>query len=286
MPVTVADISSCELPAWVSRWVPHSGEALLGGHHDDIVLAAWRKREVALIKVVVRDLKDSHLSERVTQMYGRAFQALDDLDTPHLWRCWHYVPGIHRQVTMGEDRYMHFNAGRHAAYVARFGGEALGAQLPAATAVGWVGDDLVCHILAGRAPGSGVENPRQIPAYCYSSRYGPLPPCFARGTIVAHGHAQILLLAGTASVVGEDTRHDNDLAAQLHELCANLQVMCASAGATMSSLRAYVRHRADAAAVASALMDAFPRVRRIERMIADICRPDLLVEVEGVARIS
>ena len=27
-----------------------------------------------------------------------------------------------------------------------------------------------------------VENPRQIPAFRYSKRYGPIPPCFARAT--------------------------------------------------------------------------------------------------------
>ena len=33
-------------------------------------------------------------------------------------------------------------------------------------------------------PGTPVENPRQTPSWRYSSRYGPLPPCFSRATIV------------------------------------------------------------------------------------------------------
>ena len=130
----------------------------------------------------------------------------------------------------GLDRYMVFNAGRFAAFEDWFGRRRCSpATLPTASAVGigarGAGDPRARRRDAGRP----VENPRQVPAYRYSRRYGPLPPCFARGTIVrglpsdADGaDAPALLVGGTASIVGEDSLHDRDARQQALETFDNL----------------------------------------------------------------
>ena len=58
----------------------------------------------------------------------------------------------------------------------------------------------------------------------YSSRYGPLPPCFARGTIITHpvSGRRMLLAAGTASIRGEESVHVGDLRSQMRETLENL----------------------------------------------------------------
>ena len=80
---------------------------------------------------------------------------------------------------------MVFNAGRFEALSDWFGGPGrLPDSLPAASAVGHDGDDFAVHCLLLSRPGVAVENPRQVPAFRYSARYGPRPPCFARATVV------------------------------------------------------------------------------------------------------
>ena len=134
-----------------------------------------------------------------------------------------------------------------------------------------------------------VENPRQIPAWRYSSRFGPRPPCFARATIAELDGAHVLLIGGTASIVGETSVHEDDVRRQTAESLRNLAALVETAegpsgdaGRTLDrleSVRVYVRRPEDAAVVAEMVAALGPDV---ELVIADICRPELLVEIEAV----
>ena len=120
---------------------------------------------------------------------------------------------------------MVFNAGRYAAYHNWFNGRAeFEASMATATGVGYQGTDLVVHVLASDRRGTPVENPRQVQAYRYSSRYGPMPPCFARATIVRPNGtgASALLIGGTSSVRGEASMHVGDVSAQTRETLGNI----------------------------------------------------------------
>ena len=156
----------------------------------------------------------------------------------HPVRFWNFVPGIHADMGGGLDRYMVFNAGRYAAFEEWFGQAALFTRtVPTASAVGIGSGALAIHALGGRDAGLPVENPRQVPAYRYSARYGPIPPCFARGTIVRGlparpdegGDGPVLLVGGTASIVGEDSLHDRDARQQALETFENLAELVAAA---------------------------------------------------------
>ena len=43
----------------------------------------------------------------------------------------------------------------------------------------------------------------EIRLACHSTRYGPIPPCFSRATIATIGTRRLLLIGGTASIVGD-----------------------------------------------------------------------------------
>ncbi len=225
------------------------------------------------------------------------------------WRLWNYVPGIHRRATGAASRYEAFNEGRLAGYQEWGGLEVAGNRFAAASCVGHRGGDLVVHVLAGRAPAIPIENPRQIPPYCYSRRYGPVAPCFSRASLLEqeppawHGR-RTALVAGTASIVGEDTRHPGDVEAQLRETLLNLAWLSTTVAgerppsdaglgepargalARYGDLRAYVVRSEDADAVLSGLRQAFPGARHLELASADLCRPELLVEVEGILSLE
>jgi chorismate lyase/3-hydroxybenzoate synthase len=216
-------------------------------------------------------------------------------------RAWNAIPSITRVQSAGRDRYMAFNAGRHEAYEQLFQDrDALEQGIPTASAIGHDGEDLAISILGHNHPGQAIENPRQTPATRYSSRYGPTPPSFVRATVLPkQGETQQVLVAGTASVVGEDSCHPDDLVQQLDETYRNLATVLASAcdhatplqpdndGAQrlecFQNARVYVRHPHDFENVAVSVRSAMPTLKEIEFVHADICRPELLVEIEGVA---
>jgi chorismate lyase/3-hydroxybenzoate synthase len=201
---------------------------------------------------------------------------------------------------------MVFNAGRFKAFTEWYGPrDAFSRALPTASAVGIREGALVIHAVAADAPGQPIENPRQVPAYSYSDRYGPLPPCFARATLVdslAGGPGRLLLVGGTASLRGEDSIH-RDVRAQTSETFENLSKLLAAARAkagasdadtdidiaaslaAFSTLRVYIVRCEDADIVREMVMANVPQTTSVEFAQADLCRQELLVEIEGVARL-
>jgi chorismate lyase/3-hydroxybenzoate synthase len=216
-------------------------------------------------------------------------------------RFWNHVPHITEPADAGRDNYMVFNAGRFRAFSEMLGGAArFEREVATASATGHRGRDLVVHCLATTAAGVAVNNPRQVAPYHYSQRFGPLPPCFARATRMPPPRNDMLLVGGTASVRGEDSVHVDDLAAQLSETNVNLAALVAAGVdqkisppvkppkllATFGDLRVYFPHRRHEAEIEASVRKNFPNVRRLEMLHADLCRAELLVEIEGVADLA
>ena len=240
--------------------------------------------------------------ERATfDAYRALFDLLDTLGMPHPLRIWNTVPAINA-VQFGIERYRQFNIGRQHAFDACR--RALTGGVPAACALGSVvpvaGDappaaPLAIHFLASRTPADPVENPRQVSAYHYPAQYGPRAPTFARAAAWADDDAApVLFVSGTASIVGHRTVHHGDVVAQTRETVANLAAVLEQAARQGHgpfsladlSYRVYVRDADDAAAIAGigrVLREAAgPRVRPLF-VHADVCRDDLLVEIEASA---
>jgi chorismate lyase/3-hydroxybenzoate synthase len=235
------------------------------------------------------------------EAYSSIAAQLRDRAARYPVRFWNYIPDIHRPCGEGLDRYMCFNAGRFAACSDWLGGpDTFDRLLATGSGVGHGGEDLVIHALAAATPGVAVENPRQIPAYKYSRRFGPRPPCFARATVLsdpAGRRAPLLLVGGTASIRGEESIHVNDLRGQTLETFENLASLVRSATGAKDSnglsplaafreIRVYHFRDADRDAIAGIVAGAFPRHTRVEYARADLCRPELSVEIEGVAELG
>ncbi len=236
------------------------------------------------------------LHDRVRDAY-LAVAATLNAQQRHPLRFWNFVPRIHTPSGDGLDRYMVFNGGRFAACEHWHGSSNdFDHTLAAASGVGVLGEAMAIHCLAADTAGEPVENPRQVPAYRYSRRYGPRPPCFARATrlLTPVRGAWWLLVAGTASIRGEETMHVGDVAAQTVETLDNLDALLAAAemqrgtahsSARFTSLRVYIVRPDDLRAVRARIEQRYPDVRDVEFAQAEICRADLLVEIEGVAEL-
>jgi chorismate lyase / 3-hydroxybenzoate synthase len=206
---------------------------------------------------------------------------------PYWLRVWNYFSGITQGEGEGE-RYRRFNAGRYSA-VGLSG--SVSQNLPAASALGSDAGGFVLCALAGRRPAAQIENPRQVSAAHYPPRYGLRSPMFARAALVSNDVGAQLLVSGTASIVGHESLHADDPVAQLEETARNFDALIATAltagktGApyshvSLETLKVYLRTAQDYDRL-------LPRVRQLfgtdEPLVlrADICRRDLLVEIEG-----
>ena len=235
----------------------------------------------------INSLGKQDLERAVGDAYTRLLRGLNH---PHPLRIWNYLPRIVDPDQDGLDRYMRFNVGRYQAFKAFFGDAAdFGKVVPAASAVGHSGDELVIFALASRTAGQPITNPRQRTPYHYSKRFGPLPPCFARAMLVEHEQQRLLMIGGTASVRGEDSVHVGDLARQLEETAENLSALLAAAFkidgklSRLSRLRVYYVHSHDLTEIQASVSQWFRGQQPVEWLQADLCRSDLLVEIEGLA---
>jgi chorismate lyase/3-hydroxybenzoate synthase len=205
---------------------------------------------------------------------------------PHLLRIWNYLDGINRG-NGDDERYKLFCMGRAAGLRAL--GSSTDERFPAATCIGRRDGDPTLQIywLAGRSPGLPLENPRQLSAYRYPREYGPTPPSFSRAMLASD---RLVMISGTASIVGHASRHRGDVRAQLDETFTNLaNVLQRAAGAARgittrlgpeSLLKIYLRDESLLPEVAEFLRERVPSQTQYVVLHADVCRSELLVEID------
>ncbi len=285
-------IAAPEPPPWACEVAGYEADDL--GAVADLQIS--EHHGIRLISVVLREcgeLPPEGFQENVREGYRRIFRELQGF---HPMRFWNFIPDIGRRDGPEVDRYMTFNGARHDAFLELYGdAEALGRNLRTATAVGHDEPDLFIHCLAGEASSEAVENPRQIPAWQYSSTYGPKPPSFSRASIAQLGRDQPrkLLIGGTASIRGEASRHLEDLPKQITETIDNLGELIANTTedttaplSRLESLRVYRSPTIGEGRMESSLRSFLPADLKIEHRLATLCRTELLVEVEGTARLD
>lgn len=233
--------------------------------------------------------------ERVRELYENSLRFAWERGYTDLVRMWNLIGDITGPNADGVEIYRDFCVGRaqaFAAWGARF------PQLPAATGIGTLSPGVDLCLLATK-PGRTIhlENPRQTPAYEYPSRYGPRSPSFARGTFLRGPRAGSVFVSGTASIVGADTAHANDIARQTIETLRNIDVLVGSDNLDrhgvrgggygvkdLDQVKVYVRDREHVSVVRDICALVFPADSEIAYFNVDVCRAELLVEIEGVCR--
>ncbi|MGH8252849.1 MAG: tryptophan 7-halogenase, partial [Steroidobacteraceae bacterium] len=260
--------------------------ALLSGQRGAL---RFRSGADVLFGSLVLDERATPLHEVTSAGYAEIFAALDSLGFPHLLRVWNYFADINGATPRGE-RYHEFNTARRQAFVSA--GRAIEAQVPAACALGSAaGSPLLIYFIASKTAGHALENPRQLSAYRYPAEYGPDSPTFSRAMVSTALSGSCLFTSGTASILGHQTMHAGDVAAQTRESIANILELVAEANRVRGARRhaieemqfkVYVRHARDLDVVRQQIALHLPPRCPITFLQADVCRADLLVEIEAV----
>jgi enamine deaminase RidA (YjgF/YER057c/UK114 family) len=219
----------------------------------------------------------------------------------HVARQWNYIGNI-LEVKNGLQNYQIFNEVR-SEYYGRF---RTVSGFPAATGVGMKYGGVFIDFCAIKADDSikikPVDNPNQLNAYEYGQNVlrGLItkgktvknPPQFERALLLINGTVKNLFISGTASIIGQETIGKEDVREQTIVTIENIKKLTDierinklagnsdAISGRYSIVRIYVKNREDFNTVRDICNEHFPKTPAIY-IEADICRDDLLTEIEG-----
>jgi len=239
------------------------------------------------------ELDETHPAERARQAFGpaEAVLAQEGLTFGHVVRQWNYLEGmldVRRAEGQEIQGYQALNDVRTLVYDRAdfFAG------YPAATGIGQAAGGVIIEFLAldvsEGVEVTAVSNPKQIDAHAYSEDVlvgealpevtGKASPKFERAKRVARADEETVFVSGTASILGEKSVALGDVAEQTRVTLANIAALVANR--PLTRLRAYVKRTADIPVVREVCEAAYGPIPALY-VTADVCRDELLVELEG-----
>ena len=212
-----------------------------------------------------------------------------------IYRQWNYIPGI-TVLNDGSQNYQEFNDARSIFY----GSDEWPGGYPAATGIGTSAGGVVVEICAIKGESLAnlpIDNPLQIAAHNYSQQVldGKVIEQLSERSTPKFERARLLgntvLISGTAAIKGECSNYSNDAVEQAAEtmeimdrLTSKENIPVENNGSQYDLLRVYVKREQDIPAVKDYMQSHYPAAQK-HYLVADVCRPELLIEIEGVAHI-
>jgi enamine deaminase RidA (YjgF/YER057c/UK114 family) len=235
-------------------------------------------------------------------------------------RQWNYIGHI-TETENGMQHYQAFNEARARFYKSSDDWHERG--YPAATGIGMSIQGLIISLIAsiGTTPEVRIlpiDNPLQVAAHHYSQAklVGdeqqeratissgmkdtaisiPLAtPKFERGKILLNQQSGLCYVSGTAAIRGEESMHSLNAELQTRQTIENINFLISEENlrpvgitdfvTTFVSLRVYFKNKEDAEVIQAEVEKQWAGIP-VVYMQADICRKELLVEIEGVARLE
>jgi hypothetical protein len=162
--------------------------------------------------------------------------------------------------------------------------------------------DFIALSESNRVKVSPIRNPGQVDAHRYSEKVlmGGAPnkstPKFERAKLVSFAGNHYFYVSGTASILGEKTMYPGDVSKQTLTTIENIQRLFSKENQQdlgiqfdideirFSHLRVYVKHKEDVHLV-SRICEEKLHSSSYLYLESDVCRDELLVEIEGVFTI-
>lgn len=286
--------SYCEL--WTAKGHWQQGSRALKNDIDSQI--SFCSNDETLIGSLSMQLSADHsLQEHSQYCYEQILDFIASQDNAHLLRMWNYFPDINVDNN-NIERYQQFCVGRYHAFSEK---AKKSIQYPAASAVGsyssCLSPMLLIVFIATKKTGIFLENPDQISAYHYPQQYSPKSPSFSRAAVYQSLACSQLYISGTASIVGHQSRFQNNIIGQTQQTIKNLKKLIEHTNSQDEvrstfdlsdsqmrppAIKVYLRNPADIMTVSPIIEELLPACGNICYLHADICRQELDIEIEMV----
>lgn len=251
-------------------------------------------------KILIGNVQ-SYESESCRFDSEKAFSRLNEIlnsvnfEMNSIVRQWNYIENI-LGFDGNEQRYQEFNNVRSVVYDDSFKEKGY----PAATGIGMNLGGIIIEFIAIQSSDLvtlPIDNPEQVAAHSYSKKVLVGDECvlkttpkFERARYLELFGKKIIFISGTASIRGEHTVGIGDPVEQTEITIENIKQLYSEKVLAMISTgdllpkyghaRVYIKDRKDFAAIKKTFRMHFGNLP-VVYIVADICRPDLLVEIEG-----
>ena len=251
-------------------------------------------------ELVTEGITPHSLAGSIKEQSQEIFAQLGDIlanngfATSDIYRQWNYIEQI-TSMHDGRQNYQEFNDAR-----SRFYNSTQWANgYPAATGIGTSCGGVIIEVYAIKGENvvnHAIDNPLQTSAHSYSQKVltgksdepERTTPKFERARLVG----DTVYISGTAAIKGEDSLSLDKAAEQTAETMQIIKQLVASENLPLASkesiytlLRIYIKNSADAPEVIKFMEENFADVPK-HYLEADVCRPELLVEIEGTAKVK
>ncbi|MDR0537116.1 MAG: translation initiation inhibitor [Tannerellaceae bacterium] len=222
------------------------------------------------------------LTEQAFERHRTLLQQHDMNILDNCMRTWLYVKDIDKdyaEVVKGRNSFFDRN------------GLNLNTHFIASTGIGGSGDSPSDRLSIDFYSIKGLKagDVKYLNALDYLNRTSEYGVSFERGTSITHADLKLIFISGTASIDRDGKCiHERDVLKQLERVFVNIEKLLADAGATpgsMVQMVTYLRDLSDYEAVNKYMAERFSHIPNII-VLARVCRPQWLVEVECMAATS
>ena len=241
-------------------------------------------------------LQTTDIYEQSTEAFKQMITILEkeNMKLSDVIRQWNYIENI-TGYDGNSQHYQIFNDIRSEFYSR----DTFSNGYPAATGIGSSAGGVIIDFIAVKPKSDceirTIKSPVQKDAHLYSKEVlaaggvdghnTETSPKFERGkALLVSDYAQIYI-SGTAAIIGQKSQSPGDAAGQTKTTIENIKLLVESVQAWSAAkpalFRVYIKNAADIESVTLCFKSLLPPDKTIF-VIADICRPELLVEIEGV----
>ena len=265
-------------------------------YHDDYILLDGE----VVISGGIHAPHDGSIGDQSEEIFQRvrAILSAEGLAANDIVRQWNFIEHITSCSEQGQN-YQQFNDARSRFY----SGAEWSNGYPAATGIGAEGGGVVILFVAVRHSSNisrAVDNPLQISAHAYSQQVliegrdqHKTTPKFERARWVGSTPKDMIYISGTAAIRGEESLQA-DAAEQIAMTMDNIAHLVSTENQSRHNvpqpkarqyeiLRVYVKREESWREIANWINNNCP-CHNVAFLKADICRAELLVEVEGIAK--
>lgn len=252
-----------------------SGSPVVSGVSDD---CHWRHCSDFLFISIAQALINDDYEGAARKAYSKLLNFIQSSGFEYPIRFWNYMPAIN-SGNGDLEKYRQFCTGRLEGFQ---NSNYQNNDFPAASAVGHHTDDILVYVICSKNQGSHHNNKLQTDAFEYPKQYGKTSPSFARATSLNTKEKSLFFISGTASIVGHETVYEGDLLGQIKTTETNILQLLKQVEKNrqdIQTMKVYIRNPEDFPVTSQYLDEAFPECQKVY-LHADICRSDLLIEIE------